>query len=85
MNFDTVYAMADESEDKVIGLNSSAISLGGKSLKTVSLCYFLTCIFANQKFGLRDHEILELTPRFLLKEKHQAQLSQLHLLTTDKI
>ena len=43
--FDTVYAMADESEDKVIGLNSSAISLGGKSLKTVSLCYFLTCIF----------------------------------------
>jgi len=43
--FDTVYAMADESEDKVIGLNSSAISLGEKSLKTVSFCYFLTCFF----------------------------------------
>ncbi len=43
--FDTVYAMADEIEDKVIGLNSSAISLGKKSIKTVSFCYFLTCIF----------------------------------------
>ena len=43
--FDTVYAMADENEDKVIGLNSSAISLGGKSLKTISFCYFLTCVF----------------------------------------
>ena len=43
--FDTVYAMADEIDDKVIGLNSSAISLGGKSIKTVSFCYFLTCIF----------------------------------------
>ena len=43
--FDTVYAMADEIEDKVIGLNSSAISLGKKSIQTVSLCYFLTCLF----------------------------------------
>ncbi len=43
--FDTVYAMADESEDKLIGLNSSAISLGGKSIKTVSFCYVLTCFF----------------------------------------
>ncbi|WP_269609782.1 4-hydroxybenzoate polyprenyltransferase [Prochlorococcus marinus] len=43
--FDTVYAMADEIEDKVIGLNSSAISLGKKSIKTVSFCYFLTCSF----------------------------------------
>ncbi len=41
--FDTVYAMADEIEDKIIGLNSSAISLGEKSIKTVSFCYFLTC------------------------------------------
>ncbi|WP_413682827.1 4-hydroxybenzoate polyprenyltransferase [Prochlorococcus sp. MIT 1011] len=41
--FDTVYAMADEIDDKVIGLNSSAISLGKKSIKTVSFCYFLTC------------------------------------------
>ena len=43
--FDTVYAMADEIDDKVIGLNSSAISLGNKSIKTVSFCYFLTCFF----------------------------------------
>ncbi len=41
--FDTVYAMADEIEDKVIGLNSSALSLGKKSIKTVSYCYILTC------------------------------------------
>jgi 4-hydroxybenzoate polyprenyltransferase len=43
--FDTVYAMADENDDKVIGLNSSAISLGEKSMKTVSFCYVLTCLF----------------------------------------
>jgi len=43
--FDTVYAMADEIEDKVIGLNSSAISLGEKSIKIVSFCYVLTCFF----------------------------------------
>ncbi len=42
--FDTVYAMADEIDDKVIGLNSSAISLGEKSIQTVSFCYFLTCL-----------------------------------------
>ncbi len=41
--FDTVYAMADEIEDKIIGLNSSAISLGEKSIKTVSFCYLITC------------------------------------------
>ena len=43
--FDTVYAMADEIEDKVIGLNSSALSLGQKSIRTVSFCYALTCFF----------------------------------------
>ncbi len=42
--FDTVYAMADEIDDKVIGLNSSAISLGKKSIQTVSFCYCLTCL-----------------------------------------
>ena len=40
--FDTVYAMADEIDDKAIGLNSSAISLGAKSIKTVSFCYFIS-------------------------------------------
>ena len=43
--FDTVYAMADEIDDKVIGLNSSVVSPGKKSIKTVSFCYFLTCFF----------------------------------------
>ena len=43
--FDTVYAMADENEDKEIGLNSSAISLGRKSTITVSFCYVLTSFF----------------------------------------
>ena len=42
--FDTVYAMADEIDDKAIGLNSSAISLGTNSIKTVSFCYFLSCL-----------------------------------------
>lgn len=55
--FDTVYAMADEIEDKLIGLNSSALSLGKKSIKTVSVCYVLTCIFlalaaVNSNLGL---------------------------------
>ena len=40
--FDTVYAMADEMDDKAIGLSSSAISLGQKSIRTVSFCYFIT-------------------------------------------
>ena len=40
--FDTVYAMADEIDDKEIGLKSSAISLGENSIKTVSFCYFIS-------------------------------------------
>ena len=43
--FDTVYAMADEIDDKAIGLKSSAISLGGKAIKTVSFCYFISSCF----------------------------------------
>ena len=42
--FDTVYAMADEIDDKVIGLNSSAISLGKNSIRIVSFCYCTTCL-----------------------------------------
>ena len=41
--FDTVYAMADEVDDKKIGLNSSAISLGGGTIQLVSFCYILSC------------------------------------------
>ncbi len=49
--FDTVYAMADEIDDKAIGLNSSAISLGNKSIKAVSLCYFISsCLLAIAAF-----------------------------------
>ena len=43
--FDTVYAMADEIDDNAIGLKSSAISLGEKSIKTVSFCYVISCFF----------------------------------------
>ena len=43
--FDTAYAMADEIDDKIIGLNSSAITLGKNSFKAISFCYFLSCFF----------------------------------------
>jgi len=42
--FDTVYAMADKEDDQKLGLNSSAISLGNKSLEIVSCCYAMTSI-----------------------------------------
>ena len=49
--FDTVYAMADEIDDKAIGLNSSAISLGENSIKTVSFCYLIaSCLLAIAAF-----------------------------------
>ena len=49
--FDTVYAMADEIDDKVIGLKSSAISLGENSIRTVSFCYFISsCLLAIAAF-----------------------------------
>ena len=49
--FDTVYAMADEIDDKVIGLKSSAISLGKNSIRTVSFCYFISsCLLAIAAF-----------------------------------
>ncbi|AAP99501.1 MULTISPECIES: 4-hydroxybenzoate polyprenyltransferase [Prochlorococcus] len=40
--FDTVYAMADKDDDKKLGLQSSALSLGQKALKSVFICYALT-------------------------------------------
>ena len=42
--FDTVYAMADQKDDKKIGLNSSALNLGGKALTIVSISYGLTSL-----------------------------------------
>ena len=42
--FDTVYAMPDMKDDKQLGLNSSALSLGGRARKVVSISYFLTSI-----------------------------------------
>tara|TARA_Y100001968_G_scaffold265482_1_gene254679 strand:+ start:46 stop:936 length:891 start_codon:yes stop_codon:yes gene_type:complete len=39
--FDTVYGMADQKDDASLGLNSSALSLGSKTLPIVSLSYFL--------------------------------------------
>ena len=40
--FDTVYAMADRRDDAVIGLNSSALSLGSRAVVTVRACYGVT-------------------------------------------
>ena len=43
--FDTIYAMADVKDDKELGLNSSAITLGEKSKQAVAVCYCLSCLF----------------------------------------
>ena len=42
--FDTVYAMADRRDDAVIGLNSSALSLGNRAVVTVRVCYMVTVV-----------------------------------------
>jgi len=42
--FDTVYAMADRRDDKAIGLNSSALSLGRHGVSTVRVCYAFTAV-----------------------------------------
>ena len=42
--FDTVYAMADRRDDAVIGLNSSALSLGNRAVFTVRACYGFTVV-----------------------------------------
>jgi len=39
--FDTVYAMADRRDDAAIGLQSSALSLGGRVQRCVRICYAL--------------------------------------------
>ncbi len=43
--FDTVYAMADRNDDKRLGINSSALSLGSNSKMVVAISYALTSIF----------------------------------------
>ena len=40
--FDTVYAMADRDDDQVVGVRSSALSLGARAPQAVALCYVLT-------------------------------------------
>ena len=40
--FDTVYAMADRSDDQAIGVRSSALSLGRRAPAVVTLCYAAT-------------------------------------------
>ncbi len=42
--FDTVYAMADSKEDKQLGLKSSVLSLGKKTIKTVAISYAMACL-----------------------------------------
>ena len=39
--FDTVYAMADQADDRRIGIHSSARSLGGRAAPVVGCCYGL--------------------------------------------
>ncbi|BEV35897.1 4-hydroxybenzoate polyprenyltransferase [Synechococcus sp. M16CYN] len=41
--FDTVYAMADQSDDAKIGLRSSALSLGQAAVPVIRICYGFTC------------------------------------------
>ena len=43
--FDTIYALADKKYDLKIGINSSAITLGVLTKKTVHFCYFGTSFF----------------------------------------
>ncbi len=42
--FDTVYAMADEADDRRIGIHSSARSLGSQVVPVVGWCYGLTMV-----------------------------------------
>ena len=53
--FDTVYAMADRRDDAVLGLNSSALSLGDAVVPVVRGCYVLSAMalgFAAASAGL---------------------------------
>ena len=42
--FDTVYAMADRRDDAILGLHSSALSLGTRVVPVVRSCYLVTAI-----------------------------------------
>jgi 4-hydroxybenzoate polyprenyltransferase len=42
--FDTVYAMADRTDDTELGVRSSALSLGDRAPLTVTVCYGLTAL-----------------------------------------
>ena len=51
--FDTVYAMADRSDDQTIGVRSSALSLGQRAPEVVTLCYAGTVLCLAGAAGLR--------------------------------
>tara|TARA_Y100000589_G_scaffold172252_1_gene163532 strand:- start:350 stop:1234 length:885 start_codon:yes stop_codon:yes gene_type:complete len=42
--FDTVYALADKEYDQKIGINSSAITLGSYTKRTIQICYLITSL-----------------------------------------
>jgi 4-hydroxybenzoate polyprenyltransferase len=42
--FDTVYAMSDQEDDRVLGVRSSALTLGQAAPLVVGVCYALTCL-----------------------------------------
>ena len=50
--FDTIYAMSDKEDDKKLGINSSALSLGEKAYVIVSFCYgFSSLLIAYSAFA----------------------------------
>ena len=56
--FDTVYAMADRSDDRRIGVRSSALSLGRRAPVVVTLCYAGTATCLALAAGLRGMQPL---------------------------
>lgn len=43
--YDTLYAMADETDDQKLGLHSTALYFGERALMVVSVCYIMMMIF----------------------------------------
>ncbi|MEI6029696.1 MAG: 4-hydroxybenzoate polyprenyltransferase [Synechococcaceae cyanobacterium ELA739] len=52
--FDTVYAMSDRDDDRVVGVRSSALSLGARAPLAVTLCYGFTALALALAASLQD-------------------------------
>ena len=81
--FDTVYAMADRDDDRVVGVRSSALSLGPRAPQAVALCYGLTATalaLAAQLQGIGGALFWlpwALASAGMLREAHQLQRPEL--------